>query len=347
MADCVEEQLLGYLLGALEAPERESVEEQLENDPELRCQLERIRQTLRLLRTTRRDFAAPAGLAERTCRFVAAHPQPPAAPPSEASPLKRKPAAAAVAPAASISRFSWQDLAVAVGILAAATLLIIPAIEQSRFNAQVAVCRDNLQQLGLALAQYSQMHHGYFPPVPQRGRLAAAGICVPMLLYGGYLDSPQCVVCPGSPLAGNRQFRIPSLDELQAVAGQQELDRLRSLMGGSYGYPLGFVENGRYHPARNLQRPFFALVADAPSSDLPGYQSLNHGGRGQNVLFEDFHVQFLPIPRLTERADHFFLNDTGEVAAGRHRNDAVIGASAAVPVRLANPGAPLSTPSGD
>ena len=337
MADCAEEQLLGYLLGVLEASERESVEGQLENDPELRCHLERIRQTLGLLRTARRDFTPPAGLAEQTCRFVAAHSQPRTPPPSEAPTRPMEPAAAAFAPPASVSRFTWQDLAVAVGIVAAAALLIFPAIEKSRFNAQLTACRNNLQHLGLALAQYSQMHQDYFPPVPQRGRLAAAGICIPTLIYGGYLDSPQWVVCPGSPLADDRQFRIPSLDELRAVPVRQELDRLRSLMGGSYGYPLGFVENGRYQATRNLRRPFFALVADAPSSDLPGYQSLNHGGRGQNVLFEDFHVQFFTTPRLADRADHFFLNDTGEVAAGRHRDDAVIAPSAAAPLHSAHP----------
>ena len=39
MTDSVQEQLLGYLLGALDDPEQESVEARLKRDPDLRRQL--------------------------------------------------------------------------------------------------------------------------------------------------------------------------------------------------------------------------------------------------------------------------------------------------------------------
>ena len=65
-------------------------------------------------------------------------------------------------------------------------------------------------------------------------------------------------------------------------------------MGGSYGYCIGYVDQGVYQPTRNLGRPGFAIMADAPCEDRPGRQSDNHGGRGQNVLFEDGHVA---VPR--------------------------------------------------
>jgi hypothetical protein len=217
------------------------------------------------------------------------------------------------------------------GIMVTAVLLILPAIESSRFRARVTACQENLQQLGTALVQYSEHHGKYFPQVPQQGNLAAAGIYAPALLNDGLLDSPQWVLCPGSPLAADRSFRVPSLVQLQAATGR-ELVRLRGIMGGSYGYSLGYVEDGRYVSTRNLSRPTFAVMADAPSDTLPGFQSENHGGRGQNVLFEDGHVRFLTSSRPIEDGDDVFVNDTGLVAAGDHRNDSVVAGSAAAPL---------------
>lgn len=338
MADRLEQELLGYLLEALEDSERESVEEQLRRDSKLRRQLGRMRRLIQPLQQTRRQYTPPADLVARTCQFVASHSELRAETASEA-PIKRPAAlqtgatSAAVAPPSWVSRFSWQDLAAAAVIVAAATLLILPAIENSRFNARRAACEDNLRHLGLALAEYSHKHQDYFPSVTCQGKLAAAGIYVPVLVHGGYLDDTRWAVCPSSPLAEDRRFRVPCLNELRAASGE-ELQRLRSLMGGSYGFPLGFTENGRYHCTKNLQRPFFALVTDAPSDRLAGHQSINHGGYGQNVLFEDLHTQFLRIPMLRGWADNFFVNDMGFVAPGNHRNDCVIGAGATVPIRF-------------
>ncbi|MCA9269238.1 MAG: hypothetical protein KDA41_12240, partial [Planctomycetales bacterium] len=73
-------------------------------------------------------------------------------------------------------------------------------------------------------------------------------------------------------------------------------------------------------------------LADSPSLHLPGRQSANHGGRGQNVLFEDQHVEYLTTVRPADVRDEVYLSDRGYVEAGRHYNDAVIGESAAQPM---------------
>jgi hypothetical protein len=64
-------QLLGYLLGALDDNEQRSVEARLEYDAEWRHQLMHWRQQVVPLAALRPDFEPPAGLAERTCRYVA------------------------------------------------------------------------------------------------------------------------------------------------------------------------------------------------------------------------------------------------------------------------------------
>jgi hypothetical protein len=224
------------------------------------------------------------------------------------------------------------------GVLVTAVLLIFPAIEGSRFRARVTTCQDNLQQLGTALVRYSQNHGNYFPQVPQQGNLAAAGIYAPALLNDGLLDSSRQVVCPGSSLATDQPFQVPSFSELQAASGR-ELGKLRNKMGGSYGYSLGYIDDGRYVSTRNLSRPTFALMADTPSDTLPGFQSQNHGGKGQNVLFEDGQVRFLTSSRPIEDGDDVFVNDTGLVAAGDQRNDSVIAGSSAAPLVFISTGA--------
>ena len=101
-------------------------------------------------------------------------------------------------------------------------------------------------------------------------------------------------------------------------------------MGGSYGYCLGYVDHGKVRPTRNLNRDYFAILADAPS-DRPDHQSNNHGGVGQNVLFEDQHVEFCNTTRPGDGRDDIYTNDNHEVAPGLHRDDAVLAASGTPP----------------
>jgi len=323
MSDSAREQLLGHLLGALDQPEQESLSARLEGDPELRRELGLMREQLAPLEAARCQFSPPPGLAERTCRFVFSHVRP------VASRAQRRSMTPAGSAPSWIGRMSWLDVAITACIVAAASLLIVPAIQKSRFDAQVIACQRNLRDLGMGLAQYSEANAGFFPAVPTRGPGAAAGIYAPVLLRGQYVSEPRRIICPGSPLAQRRDFRPPSLDRIQSARGD-ELAELRAVMGGSYGYGLGYLANGVYLDRRNLRRPQFAVMADAPSLDRPDRQSLNHGGLGQNVLREDGSVTFISGSRLGD--DDIFCNDNGEIAAGTHLNDAVIAPSPTPPL---------------
>ena len=345
MADRVREQLLGYLLGALEESERESVEKQLRRNPKLRWELAQVRKTLQPFWVSQPDYVPPSGLATRTCRWVALHSKMTAGPPPAAA-ARRLPkpvarlepvAAAAVSPGWAGHSWSWPDLAVLAGILVVASLLVFPALQNSRFQARLAACQDNLRQIGLALTQYSEKHEGYFPSMPDRGSPNGVGDYAGMLLSDGFIDDSRRFLCPDSPLAEDHQCRASSFDGLLAQAGK-DLDRLRRSLGRSYGYCMGYMEDGRYHSTRNLRRPFFALMADAPSLHLPGFQSVNHAGRGQNVLLEDGRVVFFTTPKPDACADAIFVNTTGFVAPGNHRDDSVIASGAWTPISLVHAG---------
>ena len=334
MTDSAREHLLGYLLGALDDAERELVETHRQSEADLRRDLAVLRGGMKPLEASREDFSPPVDLAARTCRFVAAQSREPVQPVSQVvEPAASRPTIiSSGAPPAWINRVRWQNMAVAIGIFVAAVLLIVPAVQRSRVQARLMACQDNLRQIGMALTQYSQQHHGFFPHIPTQGKLAAAGLYAPTLVSAGFLNEPRRVVCPASTLAEDRHFRVPTLEEIRATTTAEQLERLRRTMGGSYGYNLGHRSGGHSHGTKNIGRENFAMMADAPSKHLPGRQSANHGGRGQNVLFENGQVRFVTSPRPNPQADDFFLNDDGFVAAGTHRNDSVVGASDSKPI---------------
>jgi hypothetical protein len=324
MSDSVQERLLGYVLGALDDAERQQVEDSLRNDPRLRLELARTEASLKVLEGTRCDYAPPPGLVERTCRLAAEHPRRP-----------RRPAMTPVlVNAAWTGGMRLPDMAMAVGVCLLSTLLVAPAVQQTRFQSQINACKDNLRELGMSLAGYSQLHEGYFPTVPAEGKLSAAGIFAPTLLREGLLKQSDRLICPGAP---DRRTRIPTLEELQA-AGEQQLRGLRPAMAGTYGYTLGYTdERGQYHGVKNQGRSHFAVVADVPSAQPSGRQSLNHAGRGQNVLFEDGGVRFTASSRPEGSGDDIFVNAEGLVAAGVGPDDAVIAPSETRPVLYRRP----------
>lgn len=66
----MQDDLLGYLLGALEAEEQKRIEQYLESRPHARRHLEILRRGMEPLEGDDGHFDAPDGLAWRTCRFI-------------------------------------------------------------------------------------------------------------------------------------------------------------------------------------------------------------------------------------------------------------------------------------
>ena len=306
--------LVGYAIDALEPQERAAFEALLARDPGLKRELELVRSSLRILESDREHYDAPSGLAQRTCQFVAQQ------------------AEITIAPPAAPSRWRMADLIVVAGIFVAASLLFFPAILQSRYAANLAGCQNNLRRISRALESYSGLHKGFFPDLAPQGNQSAAGVYAVKLMDQHFVDEPQWFICPSSPLVREAGFHIPTLRELDS-ASREKLVELERSMGGSYGYNLGYTsEDGKYHPTRDLHRKTFAIMSNAPVGESAHPFSMNHGGQGQNVLFEDGHVDYLKTCNAEGCKDNIFLNDRGKMAAGVHRDDAVIGPSSAHPL---------------
>lgn len=234
---------------------------------------------------------------------------------------------------ASVRHWNFADYVVATGIVLASAFLFFPAIAHSRYRSQVVDCQNNLRQVGMALANYAEIHGGYFPQLATSGKRAIAGVFGPVLRDEGFLTDDRWLKCSASYFARREaaSTQIPSLKAIDAADGEQ-LVELQRRAGGSYGYSLGHVEGGRYQGPRNNRRSFYALVADAPSWQLAGHQSENHGGRGQNVLFEDGHVTLIVRSAGDDVPDAIYMNRDGRMEAANDPNDSVIGRSETPPL---------------
>ncbi|MCA9222085.1 MAG: hypothetical protein KDA71_17270 [Planctomycetales bacterium] len=346
------EDLLGFLLGALDATERQRIERKLEADPQLREQLEEIRRKLDPLESIRDDEDAwenepPFGLADRTCDFVsgfqdeaiprnasfanagfeANHPARPAA---SLSPTRITPAAG--------RHWSWAELAVCAAVFVVSTSLVFPALMQSRFQTQLAACQDNLRILSQSIETYAtHAPDGRLPYVPAEGPEAFAGFVAVSLNEAELLPDASTLICPASEFADQvresaNPFRIPTAQDLRR-ARERQLTQLQRMAGGSFGYTVGYVKNGVHQAVRHDGRSYFPVVSDAPTLNTPDGRPLNHWGRVHQLLYLDGHIQRVADCTAADCAnDHPFRNNRGVVEAGLGENDAVIAPSISPPL---------------
>jgi hypothetical protein len=232
MAEHDRGELLGYLLGALDADDERALAEQLAGDAGLRRELVRVRASLKPLAPARRSFRPPKGLAARTCEFVALFAGPP--PPQDAPKVEPRRRAermsASYVPPSSVATWSWTDLAAAIAVLFAIGLALVPAIQHARSRARLATCQNNLREFALQYAHAAQQYPRQLPNALRRERpplfapdglggtaLSAASPAQNVLLGDGRV----LVVCtgtqyvPGDALFGPpipRVTRLPRFD---------------------------------------------------------------------------------------------------------------------------------------
>ena len=314
MTSPIRENLVGYLIGALEEHERAEVEDALAGDLHLRHELEVLERSLEVVAADRGHYDPPPRLGQRALQYVYQRSE---VMPAALSSVRGRD----IVP---YRRWSFADVGVAAGIFLAASLLFWPAINSSRASAQLAACQNNLRVLGVALTKFSDLNpSGMFPTVPIEGNLAAGGMYAPTLISNELLTEENAVLCPSDIRFANlpEEFSIPRPEAIMAAQGEQ-LREMQRLMGGSYGYTLGHYQNGEYRGTKNLRRPYFAIMADAPIKECTG--SDNHGRRGQNVLFEDGHTEYVTSCELKRTGDHMYFNMKNKVAPGEGADDTVI-----------------------
>jgi hypothetical protein len=317
-------ELLGYLIGALESDERERLESALATNDQLRGEIEVLRNGLTPLAIDE-PIEPPPGLARRAVDFVFLRIALQAQGPQAHEPaVTRAPANWSDSPVPS-RRWRMADVSVAAGIVVAALSVVVPAIIQSRANAQRLACQGQMKSTYEAVAKYADMHNGALPiATVSNDYKGKAGIYAPLLYEGGFLSDVEDVVCPGSDLArevNSGEFRLPSIKQLNNARGER-LKLYVQRMGGSYAFAIGYRENGRYHTLRLRPDSTFPLMSDSPGAN--GKPIGHHGACGRNVLTADGRVHYIVTCCRPGTHDSLFTNDEGVLDAGVGRHDTVL-----------------------
>jgi len=317
------DELIGYLMGALEAPDARRVETALADPHQgasLRQDLERLRRALAPLDRDRDVIAPPRGLAQRTLAHVRNAVE------ADARPIIPRPFTPADEPAPAADSRAWLDRMIIAATALAASLLVGPLLLDSITESRARRTERNLQKLAGSLQGYAESHRIY-PTPPDSGPLSRAGLYAPTLVSEHRLVADDgSVLVPGTQLSRRKEFRVPTLEELKAAVGTPQFDELVRNMGGDFGYTLGHRDaQGVLQPNKNNRRVHHPLMADAP--DPCCEKSSNHPGGIHYILYEDGHVERVFFDDLHEGNDHLYRNEDGETAAAEHSEDAVIGDS--------------------
>lgn len=323
--------LLGYLLGALDGCEHDTIRQQLTVDAELRRELAELQQRLAVLEQRRVSYEPPAHLSDSTCRLIAKHIAESCAAvaaqqESEGRYVTGGRAAAVMSPATdragTAREWSLVDLVIAAGITIAAAFLFFPSIINGRNQSVVQMCQNNQRLIGRGMIDYSSLHGSL--PTPQGKGLSELMGMLPMTLAKEQFIPSECLICPGAGRSQRAAIGGPEMPPLP----QENIARVAAFLNAGYCYPLGYVNNGQYVPRRTSGKAHLALLSDLPSSDRNGLGFGRHANNKVNVVFDDLHIAELVGGQVLnpdlQYDDQIFENDSGETGPGLHPDDAVL-----------------------
>jgi hypothetical protein len=303
--------LVGYLIDALDPPNRRAVEERLRTDPDARRKLERLRGALAPLASDRAADEPPSGLVARTLARIAA--VAPAVAPR--GPRRIGPDVTLVDREAGFPTTRWRrlDALVAACVLVVLGGLGVSGVAHVQRQHERLACQNNLRAIGDGLLVYADTHQGTFPRVSDQPPFNRAAAFVPLLTQAGVLTDVSVAACP-VVLSANG----PAVGPLPPGLNP----------GTVYSYSLGYRDaDGRLHGLRADGGPadtdLLPIAADLPAP-------VSHGV-GQNVLYVGGHVRFCTSSRVGVAGDDIYQNQAARIAAGLHRLDTALGAGDTCP----------------
>jgi hypothetical protein len=326
------ELLIRYLLGELEPHEHDTVQQQLAANPELRRELSQLRSCFATSKQSDDPDEPPRGLAERTSVWVAESDSYDILPKREAA------IAQANDPPAGVLGWSLADLTVAGGVMLALSMLLFPALRDSRDGSRRVACQNNQWQIYRLVASFQEDHAGYVPFVQPND---IAGVFTAQLVELRYISREDLVpllVCPDAPVADAiraRQFamNIPTLEALRRMSPQERAEA-GTKMSPTYAYSFGY-RNGQQYFYIHGRGPI-PFLGDEPDDARAGFMSPNHGGSIVQFTMLDGSVKTRTSCKIEGEADDLYVNALGERAAGFGRLDTVLGLSEATPAVFMN-----------
>jgi len=201
------EDLLGYLLSALEPHEMRRIDQRLQEDPLLREELANVQRMLDEFDQAagENDLAElPPDLVSRTLDSIGVVASPsgegPGAMAGSHSLFSPDSSVAALRPERNfVSKHeqTWADMLVSALAAAAILALTFPVVARYRGEARKMACQNNLRQLGVAIGDFVLgRSDSRLPQVAESGHEAFSGIWELRLVDHGLMDDPSLRWCP-------------------------------------------------------------------------------------------------------------------------------------------------------
>lgn len=319
----MEQNLVGYLLKALDDDTQRQVENSLRQSPELRSSLEVVERALAPLAADRDPPTPRPGLVLSTLARIAEHhcrklPDAPPPPRNQTTTPTRH----------------WLRRP---DVLVAAMVMVLLGGIGSSYLVHLwreydgrSQCRNNLYQIWAGLQRYCDVHEGNFPRVQESGARAVAGTFVPSLRDSGMLTKNVSFSCPAKDRRSPSTLTMAELERLYAKDAEAFRQEARKL-SGDYAYTLGYYDEAGLHGLRCDSGDLLPIVADMLESPLTQRNSFNHGGQGQNVLYLGGNVDWRTTRNAGMDGDDIFVNRDNRVLAGKALEDSVLAPGDASP----------------